>query len=80
MQAVALINNFRNNLRAIMEERKVTTRGLADVAGVNYVTISRILNERQNNLTMDLCEKIAAALDVPAEEMFVARKKSTSRA
>lgn len=78
--ALVLIENFRANLRRLMEAKGVSVRQLAALSGVNYVTISRVMNGKQTNLTMDLCEKLAAALEIPAEEMFQnPKKKSPTR-
>lgn len=77
-ETLPLIDHFRENLKRLMQERGVGVRQLGRESEVNYVTISRILNGHLTNLTMDLCESLAQALGVPAEEMFRPRRKKSS--
>jgi transcriptional regulator with XRE-family HTH domain/phage repressor protein C with HTH and peptisase S24 domain len=56
-------------LRQLMREARLTGRALAARVGVTNVTISRIVNERQQP-SRALAERIAAALDAPCEDLF----------
>jgi transcriptional regulator with XRE-family HTH domain len=66
-------------LRQWRERRGLSLHALAERAGVNYVTITRIENGRMSP-TVALLEKLAAALEISVRELFpVERPRRRSR-
>jgi transcriptional regulator with XRE-family HTH domain len=66
-------------LRQWRERRGLSLHQLADRAGVNYVTITRIENGRMSP-TVTMLQKLAAALGISVREFFpVERRRSPSR-
>jgi len=58
-----------NNVASIRKARDLSQQQLADMAGVDQATISKL--ERGNEgVTLKLIMKVAAALDVPAASLF----------
>lgn len=57
------------NLRAIREAHGLTQSQLAEKAGVNQATISKIENGTAN-FTSDMVAKLASALNVSEAELF----------
>jgi transcriptional regulator with XRE-family HTH domain len=58
-------------LRHWREKRGLSVRGLAKLARVGFVTVSRVENGRLNP-SVDLLEKLARALRVTMRELFPA--------
>ncbi|WP_235957165.1 helix-turn-helix domain-containing protein [Paenibacillus apii] len=56
-------------IRALREQRKWSQMKLGELAELHYTYIGRI-ERGENNVTMKSIEKVAAALDVPFEELF----------
>lgn len=75
MNETRLGENFRENLVAVMAERRLSVRTLGDMSGVSFVAISNIRTGRTKNVTIETCEKICRALRVRPEQML-GRKKS----
>lgn len=66
--------NFAANLRQIMETRGISQRRMADMSGVTFAYINRILLEK-NVPSLDVCEKISSALDVDLAKLITKSKK-----
>ena len=72
-----LLANFRDNLRAAMEDHGWDQQDLARESGVHYVTISRILSGKQDP-TVTMCERLARTVGLRADLVFVAPEKIDS--
>lgn len=72
-----LLANFRDNLRAAMQDRGWDQQDLSRESGVHYVTISRILSGRQDP-TVTMCERLARAVGLRADLVFLAPEKIAS--
>lgn len=57
------------NVRALRLERGLTQAQLAEIAGVNQATVSKV-ERGETNITMDKIEAIAAALKVEPVQLF----------
>ena len=66
-------------LRAFMRQRGISERTLARYAGCSRGMIGHLLHERKTTCSPDLACKIAEALSVPLEALFVPRVPSSSR-
>ena len=64
MATVAAIENFRENVRAIMDDRGISQTELATAIHSKQAYIARILTGKIDP-SMGQCEKIAKAIDVP---------------
>lgn len=71
MQAV---QNFRDNLRAIMAERGLSLRGMAELTGKPHTYFQKILN---GSITpgLDNCDQIADVLGVDLHRLLRKPKK-----
>jgi transcriptional regulator with XRE-family HTH domain len=67
MQPMPLLSNFVANLRTACERRNLSQRALADSAGVHYVTVNRIFQQKLSP-SIDVCEKLAIAAGLAAPE------------
>jgi transcriptional regulator with XRE-family HTH domain len=56
------------------ERRGYSVRELAEHAGVSYVTVVKIENERMSP-TVALLEKLAEALDISVRELFPVERR-----
>jgi transcriptional regulator with XRE-family HTH domain len=66
-------------LRQWRDRRGLSLHALAEKAGVSYVTITRIENERMSP-TVAMLKKLAAALGISVREFFpVERRRPTRR-
>ena len=65
-------------LRHWRERRGYTVRALANRAGVSFVTIVRIENDRTSP-TVAMLEKLAEALGIRVRDFFPAAKQKTRR-
>lgn len=54
-------------IKELIKEKGTTIQNIADVIGVNRVTLSNSIN---GNPTLETLEKIANALSVPVTELF----------
>ena len=54
-------------IKELIKEKGTTIQNIADLIGVNRVTLSNSIN---GNPTLETLEKIANALDVPVTERF----------
>lgn len=72
-----LLTNFRENLKAAMDDKGFDQQDLARQSGVHYVTISRILSGKQDP-TVTVCEKLAAAVGIRADLAFLTPEKIAS--
>lgn len=57
------------NIKRLMNANKITSKELAKIIGVTPTHISYILNKKRDP-SLELINKIAAALQVPVEEIF----------
>ena len=62
-------------LRHWRERRGYSVRGLADRAGVGFVTVSRIENGHMSP-TVEMLEKLAKALDIDVRDFFPPSRRS----
>ena len=62
-------NNFRTNVRFLMEESGVSQRSLGESAGLSYPYINRILQGTVNP-SIDVCESISRSLDVTLVDLL----------
>ena len=58
---VEYFNNFRANVRILIEDGGISQRSLGEIAGLSYPYINRILQGTVNP-SIDVCENIAKAL------------------
>lgn len=58
---VRAMKNFRRNLRTELEDRGISQRDLADLAGISYPYVNRILQDKADP-SVPICEQIAGAL------------------
>lgn len=65
-------------LRATMGRRKFSLERLSRYAGCSKSMISHLTSGRKKSCTRDLAEKIAEALDVPVELLFVPGESTQS--
>jgi transcriptional regulator with XRE-family HTH domain len=65
-------------LRHWRERRGYSVRGLAERAGVGFVTVSRIENGRMSP-TVAMLEKLAEALGISVRELFPVEQRGKSR-
>jgi transcriptional regulator with XRE-family HTH domain len=56
-------------IRSMREQRKWSQMKLGELADLHYTYIGRI-ERGENNVTIKSLEKVAAALDIPFEELF----------
>jgi transcriptional regulator with XRE-family HTH domain len=59
---------FSEALARLLQKYGLSQRKLAERAGVNYVTINRVLNNYQSEITNETIEKIANGLGCTVEE------------
>ena len=64
-----LMKQFGENLKKIRNERKLSVRGLADLADMDYTNISNIENG-QSNPSMTTIIFLAEALQVDPKELL----------
>ena len=65
-------------LRHWRERRGYSVRGLAERAGVGFVTVSRIENGHMSP-TVEMLEKLARALEIDVRDFFPARRRKGRR-
>jgi transcriptional regulator with XRE-family HTH domain len=70
MTKMPLMDNFRQNLRRACEERGISQQELAKRSGVHHVSVSRILNGKQDP-SVELCERLAVAAEIRADTVFL---------
>jgi transcriptional regulator with XRE-family HTH domain len=64
-------------LRAFMRQRGISERTLARYAGCSRAFIGHLLHGRKTTCTPELAARIAEALSVPLEALFVPRMTTT---
>ena len=69
---------MNGNLKKLREQRVLSLTDLAQMAGVNRVTINRIENGKQKAMPRTL-RKLAEALQVSVEELRDAQKVSHAK-
>lgn len=65
-----LFDVFTATLKAAMARKKMNQQDLAEVSGVHFVTINRILNNAVENISFDTAEKLLLAAGVEPEKIF----------
>ena len=60
-------------LRNLTRARRLTRQGIAETVGVAPATIDHLLDGRRDRLRADLARKLAAALDLPPEALWLNR-------
>ena len=60
---------LRQRLLALMETRDLKGRELAEKAEIHAVTISKILNNKMPQVSLDIVHKLAIALEVTIEDL-----------
>lgn len=66
---VTALQNFRNNVRTEAERQHISQRSLAELAGIAYPYLNRVLREKADP-SLTICEKIAGALGFSLEDML----------
>ena len=61
--------NLGKNLRALRKLKKLTQSDLAEAAGINQGTVSRIEDGRISNVNEQVLEDLADALDVAISQL-----------
>jgi len=69
---------FRENVRAIIDERQITMTELAELVGTSRAGISRILSGA-DGVTLTRAERIATQLGVELASLLSPRKKVSAR-
>ena len=64
---------FGENMKAIMKQKKITSRTLAPAIGISETYVSYLLNGKKSP-TFKLVEKIAAYLGVPIEALITKKE------
>ena len=75
--AKVCIANFRKNLRRSLKEQGLSLRVAADLTGISYAYLHRILSSKASP-SVDVCEQIADALEFELSDML--RENSEIRA
>lgn len=78
MNDVETRQRIQENIRSLMEKRKLSGNKLAELSGTSAMTISRILNGSQIP-TIGLASRIAAALDTTVDFLLREPEKVPSR-
>lgn len=75
---VKALKNFRANLLCSLEARDLSYRGFAEMCGLTYIYIHRIVNPNENGKpepSLEVCERIAVALGYDLAEMLANPKE-----
>lgn len=73
------LQNFCANLRDQLKPRgRLTVTKLAQLAGVNRVTVHKILSG-QIEPSLSVCEKIAAAAGIPPDKIFQKSRRQVAK-
>ena len=67
---MAIIDNFVSNLRRACDQSGLSQSRLAELSGVHYVTVSRILNGKISP-SVEICERLAKAAGMRADTAFL---------
>jgi transcriptional regulator with XRE-family HTH domain len=62
-------DNFRTNLRTVIEDRRISQRRLAESADVSLTYVSEILTGRSCP-TVDIAERLAQAVELDLQDLF----------
>ena len=60
----------RIKIRALCEERSITTNKLAIICGITQSTLNNIVSGRNNSLTLSTLKKICDGLEISILEFF----------
>ena len=58
-------------LRELMWERNITAVKIQQETEINAATISRIINEKHNNLGLDMVDKLCRVLDCKIQDLLI---------
>lgn len=58
-------------LRELMWKRNITAVQIQQETGINVATISRIINEKHNNLGLDMVDKLCRVLDCKIQDLLI---------
>ena len=64
-----------NRIREILDHRDMTQAELSDLSGVPTQHLSRIVNNQRKCISLPIAIKIARALDLPVEDIFLYNPK-----
>lgn len=64
------LNEFARNLKALMDQRGLSTEAISEISSVSQKTVNNVLNGRHATQT-DVLERIASALDVPMWQLWL---------
>lgn len=64
-----VIEILRERLITLMENRGLTNYEVADSAGIHHVTVSKILNNKMPQVSLDLVYKLAIGLEVTLDDL-----------
>lgn len=74
-----MYKDVSRNLRNYRTLRGLTIEELSNYSGLSTVTISKIENEKMNNITLGTIKRLADALNTPIESMFVQDDESEEK-
>lgn len=66
---VKSLQHFRQNVARLMEDRGLSYRELAEMAGMSYVFLHRVLTGKANP-SIDVADKVADALDAQLSDLI----------
>lgn len=69
--------NFRANVRDVMESRGITVRALAELCGTSHPYIVSVLSGKITP-SLDKCDRIADKLGVPLDRLIRKSRKSVA--
>ena len=64
------------NLDRILEDKGINMRQAAELAGLSYIPVYKIVKNEQTHLALLTLQKLSDALDVPISEFF--RRKNSA--
>lgn len=64
---------FADNIKFLRKRKKLTQKALAEAAGLSYNSIVNYENGRRNDPPASVVEKLASALDVPPDALYMSR-------
>ncbi len=77
-QEMSLREIVKRNVKTFRTEKGYTQAGLAKRAGLNVLYISRLESVDSQNITVDMLEKIAGALEIAPYELLVDKMIETA--
>lgn len=65
---------YSNRIRQILYERQMTPQELSDISGILPSHLSRIINGQRKCISLPTAMKVAEALKMSVEEIFIYKK------